>query len=129
VHAQVPVALWALWAEVGISNATLYGWWLSDVLGPSALPVQASSHSDSVKVTTYALDTQAILTVASFAPIPLDVSLVFNSSLLQLPQTLTRYCLYAPALPPFQPSSSKYNITATFTVPPGQGWIFQLMLC
>ena len=126
---QVPVALWALWAQVGIADATIYGWWLADVLGMEALPVQASTNSDVVKVTTYSLSLQAVVTVASFAGTPLETSLAYNATLLALPGDLSAYCLYAPALPPFQPTASKMALNASFTVPPGQGWIFQVQLC
>lgn len=125
----MPVALWALWEEIGIANATIYGWWLADVLGTTALPVQASANSDIVKVTTYALTTQALVTVASFGSAPIVTSLMFNSTLLPLPGGLSAYCLLAPALPPFQPTASKMALNASFTVPPGQGWIFQVLPC
>lgn len=126
---QVPVALWALWAKVDIASATIFGWWLEDVLGAEALPVQAATNRDIVKVTTYALDSQALLAVASFGGTPLVTTLLFNSTLLALPGELSTYCLFAPALPPFQPTASIMALNASFTVPPGQGWIFQVLPC
>jgi hypothetical protein len=129
VSGQVPVFLWRLWANVSIADAALYGWWLADVLGSTALPVQAAANGDVVKVTTYTLPTQAVVIVASFATAPLTTSLVFNSTLLPFPGGLDAYCLYAPALLPFQPTASTLALNASFIVPPGQGWIFQLLPC
>jgi hypothetical protein len=124
----VPVALWQLWAEAGISEATLYGWWLEDVLGPAALPV-ASNVSSSVKVTTYSLPASALLAVASFAAAPLAVELSFNSSILGLPGSLDDFCLFAPQLLPFQPRAQKLALSDSFVVEPGQGYIFRLLPC
>jgi hypothetical protein len=128
---QVPVFLWRLWANVSIAEAAIYGWWLDDALGSSALPVQVAAPADSavLKVTTYVLASQAVIVVASFATTLLSTSLVFNSTLLPLPGGLALYCLYAPVLPPFQQTASTMALNATFEVPAGQGWIFQLLLC
>jgi hypothetical protein len=128
----VPVALWRLWRDVRIEEAALFGFWLEDALGTAALPVRAASNGDAVKVTTYLLPTQAVVAVASFADADLaGVSLVFNATLLaSLPGGLSsRYCLNAPALPPFQPTAASFALDASFTVPKGQGFIFLLALC
>ena len=124
-----PLALWQLWGQLGIADATLHGFWLQEALGPAALPV-ATNASDTVKVTTYALPQRALVVVASFAPTPLTVALTtFNNSILGLPGSLQDYCLHAPALPPFQPTAATLALNQSFNVPPGQGWIFVVQPC
>lgn len=123
-----PVALWALWRNISIASAQLYGWWLEDVLGPTALPV-ATNATALVKTTTYALPDKALVVVASFAPTPMRVALAVNMSLLGLPGREVDYCLFAPALPPFQPSEALLALNQSFLVPPGQGWLYLLQLC
>ncbi len=128
----VPVFLWALWAEVDIASAVMYGWWLEDsALGPAALPARATQHSDVIKVTTYALKTQAVIVVASFSAPGVDVSvaLAINNTILNLPGDMAGYCLNAPRILPFQPVATKLGLNDTFVVPHGQGWIFQLQYC
>lgn len=125
----VPTALWALWADVHLERATLYGWWLADTpLGAAALPAAAAAHGDAIKVTTYALPTLAVIAVASFATAPLTTTLLLNASILGL-DLGPGFCLHAPALPPFQPVPATLALNASFVVPPGQGWIFRLEPC
>ena len=124
-----PVALWQLWQDFGIGAATLYGFWLEDALGPIALPV-ATNASATIKTTTYSLPRGALVVVGSFDPAPRTVAFsVFNNTILALPGDVADYCLYAPLLPPFQPSEAKLALHDSFIVPPGQGWIFLVQLC
>ena len=122
----VPVALWKLWKDVGISDSRLYGWWLGDV-DPTLLPVTANS-SDT-RVTTYALPTRALIAIASFVDVPVTVQLSVNNTILNLPGSLSSFCLYAPILLPFQPVPLKFNLSDSFVVPSGQGHIFMIDLC
>ena len=124
----VPTALWALWQDVGIHAATLFGWWLEDTpLGAAALPVAAATHGDEVKVTTYTLPTLAVVAVASFAAVPRTVALRVNATLLGF--DTAGMCLQAPALPPFQPTPATLPLNSSFVGPPGQGWIFKIGQC
>lgn len=128
----VPVALWRLWADAGIADATMFGWWLADALGPAALPVAAATDGASLKVTTFALPAaraRAIVVIASFAGDSLHTSLTFNNSILGLPGDLASYCLHTPALPPFQAAAPATALGASFAVPPGQGIIFDVRTC
>jgi hypothetical protein len=122
----VPVALWALWRDVGIANAALFGWWLGDV-DPTLLPVAAND--TGVRVTTYALPTRAVVAVASFLDAPTTVALRVDNGILKLPGSIDTYCWSAPVLPPFQPHPAKLRLNDTFEVPPGQGHIFTLDPC
>jgi hypothetical protein len=122
----VPVALWKLWKDFGISDASLFGWWIGDV-DLTLLPIIANS-SDT-RVTTYSLPTRALLSIASFVGVPVTVQLSVNNTILNLPGSLSSYCLYAPILLPFQPVSLKLNLTDSFIVPAGQGHIFLIELC
>jgi hypothetical protein len=122
----VPVALWALWRDVGIANAALFGWWLGDV-DPALLPVAAND--TGVRVTTYALPTRAVVAVASFLDAPTIVTLSVDNGILMLPGSIDTYCWSAPVLPPFQLHPAKLRLNDTFEVPPGQGHIFTLDPC
>jgi hypothetical protein len=128
----VPVSLWRLWQDVEIENASFFGWWLEDTnLGTTALPIRSSVHGDVIKVTTYVLESQAVVALASFASSTvgdLTVSLTYNISILGFDLT-PDYCLSAPLLLPFQPVASKMPLNASFSVKQGQGWIFQLIKC
>ena len=111
----------------------MFGWWLADtLLGPAALPVVATTTSALLKVTTFALpaaQARAIVVIASFASAPLSTSLAINNTVLGLPGDLASYCLHTPALPPFQAAAPAASLGATFTVPPGQGFIFDVKAC
>ena len=124
--AYVPVALWRLWADVGIANAAMFGFWLADV-DSTLLPI--SANSTGVKVTTYALPARALVVVASFLGAPATVVLAINNTILSLPGSVADYCLNAPVLLPFQPTAVKLRATDAFIVPPGQGHIFTLDPC
>ena len=128
--AFVPVALWKLWKDVGISDATLFGWWLGDV-DVSLLPVTANE--TAVKITTYAMPTRALVAVASFLSVPMTVSLTINNTLLHLSGSIDMYCVSAPVLLPFQPVPMRLRITGgvteAFAVPPGQGHILTVEVC
>jgi len=123
-----PRAVWALWASFGISDATMYGWWLADE--GDVVPV--TTNSSDVKCTVYAKPGKALLALANFGPAPVAVALVFDWGRLGLEPSGMR--LRAPMLQPMQPEERSWAIGDTIVVPAAQrgskasreGWLVLL---
>jgi hypothetical protein len=117
-----PRSLWKLWHTFGISESTMYGWWMERERGNGTVPVTCSS--SVVKVTSYVRKGNAtLLALASFASADTKVTLTIDWVALGLPPN-TR--LVAPQLPPFQNAAASFDPTAAVTVPALQGWLFVL---
>ncbi len=118
-----PTGLWALWADFGIAEATMYGWWMDVEEGVGSAPVWTSH--PQVKATAYVkVGTATLVALASFASAAVDVTLGYDWTVLGLPAAQSQ--LVAPVIQPFQPTGGTYGTSASFTVPAGQGWIFRI---
>ena len=120
-----PRDVWKLWADFGIAEAKMYGWWLARERGAGAVPVTCSD--PGVRVTTFArggASPSALISVASFLKADVNVTLSFDWSVLGLDASSA--VLSAPALVPMQPKGRAFAPTDMLSVPAGQGWLLVL---
>ena len=108
-----PRAIWKLWDEFGITEATMVGYWEPDC------PVRADS--PDVLATVYRKPGQSLLSVASWSKERVDCRLEIDWKALGLDPK--RAHLFAPEVKGFQPCRL-YAPDEAIPVPPGRGWLF-----
>eukprot|EP01062_Namystynia_karyoxenos_P039556 TRINITY_DN28723_c0_g6_i1.p1 TRINITY_DN28723_c0_g6~~TRINITY_DN28723_c0_g6_i1.p1 ORF type:complete len:1255 (+),score=349.79 TRINITY_DN28723_c0_g6_i1:72-3767(+) len=118
-----PRAIWQLWEDFGIENATMWGWWMEKERGQGTLPVTASA--GEVKVTTYVRKGHsALLAIASWSSTPANVTLSINWAQLGLDSGAAT--LRQPQLKPMQAAAADRPPQGTITVPAAQGLLLTL---
>jgi hypothetical protein len=107
-----PRALWKIWDEFGIVDATMIGYW-------NAKPAVVTDHAE-VLATTYKREGKAMIALASWAERPADVHLTIDWAALGFDGK--RATLRAPRIENFQPAGS-FSPAGTIRVDPRKGWI------
>jgi hypothetical protein len=107
-----PRPLWKAWDAFGLQGSRMKGWWLPDA------PVR-TDHA-GVLATAYLKPQRALVAVASWEKLPVDVALTIDWRALGLDPARAR--LRAPAIESFQPEAS-FAPTDRIPVEPGRGWL------
>jgi hypothetical protein len=107
-----PRPLWRLWDDFGMQDSEMLGYW-----APST-PVRTGR--DDVLATTYLKRGKALVSIASWARGPVEVTLQIDWKRLGLdPATVT---ITAPAVEKFQDART-FNAGGPIPVEPGRGWL------
>lgn len=110
-----PRAIWKLWDDFGIAKARMLGYW------DPACPVRTGQ--DQVLATAYVLPGKTLICVASWAPQPVDVKLIFDWKALGIQPGRAR--LRAPAMEGLQ-NENLFAPTDTLKIDPGKGYMLIL---
>ncbi|MFC1545629.1 glycoside hydrolase domain-containing protein [Gemmatimonadota bacterium] len=110
-----PAPIWQAWDDFGISESRMVGYWVPDT------PV-TTDHRE-VLATTWIADGRAMVSIASWADRPVDVSLDIDWEALGLDPGRTR--VSAPAIDGFQ-EAAVFAHSGTIPVEPGRGWLLIL---
>ena len=122
-----PRAMWGLWADFGIANATLHGWWMARERAGAGYkpPVASSGAADGVQATVFVrYGEKTLIVLASFAADDTKVTLDLDWPALGLNAATAK--LSAPQLLPMQPNAATFAPGDTITVPAAQGMLLVL---
>ncbi len=108
-----PRAIWRLWDEFGIADATMVGYWEADC------PVHTGN--PDILATVYRKEGASLVSVASWSKERAECRLEIDWKALGLDPK--RAHLFAPEVQGFQPCRL-YSPDEAFPVSPGRGWLF-----
>lgn len=110
-----PRAVWKIWDEFGIADATMLGFWEEH---------PAVSTSDAVvKVTAYRKPGQVLLSIGNYSDEVKTVSL--NIDWKELGLNPDNICLIAPEIKDMQPAA-QWKVDEGITVQPRKGWLIYM---
>lgn len=110
-----PRPVWKLWKDVGITDATMIGYW------DNQCPVQ-TNHAN-VKATVYVKANQTLISIGNFDDKDQDIKLTINWKALGLnPENVT---LRAPEVKDFQ-AATTFDVNSIIPVKSKQGWLLIL---
>ncbi|MGB8952064.1 MAG: glycoside hydrolase domain-containing protein, partial [Candidatus Aminicenantales bacterium] len=110
-----PAHLWKVWDDFGIVDSRMVGYWVS------SSPVR-TGHKD-VLATAYVKKDRVLISLASWAKDPVDVSLIIDWKSLGI--DLGKAKLYAPFIPDFQ-EEALFQPADRIPLEPGKGWLLIL---
>lgn len=111
-----PQHIWRLWLEFGITDARMFGYWMPDC------PVK-TDHSQVLATVYVRSDSRTLISLASWAPEPVQCRLTFDWTMLGIQRENVR--LTAPAIQDFQDAVC-FDVTNPIPVVPGRGWLLVL---
>lgn len=115
---QEPVHMWKVWDQFGIQDSEMIGYWVPNC------PVRID-HKD-ILATVYKKKYKTIVSVASWAKKPVNVTLQIDFKALGLCRQKTR--LYLPPIPDFQ-DEAVFSPTDAMLIQPGKGYLISIDEC
>lgn len=110
-----PAPLWELWDQFGIDQADMIGYWAADC------PVRTDH--PGVPATVYRRDGLSLVSIASWAPCPVECRLIVDWEALGIDPESAR--IVAPAIRSFQPAAS-FSPADPIPVDPARGWLLYI---
>lgn len=111
-----PQHIWRFWREFGIADARMYGYWVPDC------PVK-TNHPEILATAYVRPDGRTLISLASWATVPVDCQLTFNWQMLGV--DCKGSLLAAPPIRDFQ-EEMLFDVTGPIPVTPGRGWLLLL---
>lgn len=107
-----PVDIWKVWDDFGISESKMIGYW-------DEHPVVKTTNRN-VLATTYMKNDKVLISLASWAHLPVDVKLVVDWDKIGMnPEEMV---FRAPGISNFQ-KERQFRLNESIPVKPGQGWL------
>lgn len=110
-----PRPLWKLWDSFAIQNTNMIGYWVPDS------PIRTDRQD--VLATVYQGKNRALVAIASWAPVPVDINLAIDWKRLGISSDNAR--ITAPAIQDFQ-NGRTFSTTQPIPVAPGKGWLLEI---